>query len=143
MSRVLIRLYLCYLACVFFVISVYFYYHAYDLEKGFGMKKIKSTIATLICSMALILGVATAANAADYSVTSMTEVCKITHGNGWWYAEHKYAGAYGWRCTYTQPPWEQKVYKNADVQKYCNVMYGNANAIATNPSNPNSWVCRK
>ena len=54
MSRVLIRLYLCYLDCVFFVISVYFYHHAYDLEKGFGMKKIKSTIATLICSMAHI-----------------------------------------------------------------------------------------
>ena len=54
MSRVLIRLYLCYLACAFFVISVYFYYHAYDLEKGFGLKKIKSTIATLICSMATL-----------------------------------------------------------------------------------------
>ena len=107
------------------------------------MRRIKAVIASTVVGLGLVVGGGVVANAADYKV-NLTEACAVTN-TGYWYAQLVYPsqGAYGWRCTYPQLPWETKVYKSVDVQKYCTARYYGSVATTTNPSVADSWVCRK
>ncbi len=104
------------------------------------MNRVRSIVLTVSLVLGGLFIIPGTAQAADYSV-KMTDACNSTHG-AYWYAVHLYSGAYGWRCTYPQPPWEDKVYKGANVQLHCTRYYPGSSAIAKNPSDPNSWVCR-
>ena len=66
------------------------------------MNRVRSIVLTVSLVLGGLFIIPGTAQAADYSV-KMTDACNSTHG-AYWYAVHLYSGAYGWRCTYPQPP---------------------------------------